>query len=290
MKRTILIIIVTLILLFSSLMIVFAQGEEIVSLGANLTGDQRDKLLELFIDNRQDVKIIQVTNEEERAYLKGLISEEKIGTRAISSVYVKRLEKGEGITIETYNISWVTGEMYANAMVTAGVEDAKVVVAAPFQVSGTAALTGIMKAFEEVSGKEISESAKKTANEELVVTGDLGEIFGKDKAAALIKRIKERIIKEDASKVEDIRRIIQEVSLELKINLSKEQLDRLVDLMKKIKGLNLNVNKLISQLDNLVTRTGKLKEFVEKNRGFFDGIIAAIQNFFKWLMGLFSKA
>ena len=88
------------------------------------------------------------------------MSDDKIGKRTISSAYVELLEKGEGIEVDTHNITWVTREMYANALVTAGVENAKVIAAAPFKVSGTGALTGIMKAFEAVTGKELDEEAK----------------------------------------------------------------------------------------------------------------------------------
>lgn len=68
--------------------------------------------------------------------------------------------------VQTHNISRITDEMYLNALMTAGVKDAKVYVTAPFEVSGTAALTGLMKAYETTSGEKISEDVKKVANEE----------------------------------------------------------------------------------------------------------------------------
>ena len=127
--------------------------QAVVSLGADLTIEQQKQMLDYMNVDRDDINLVTVTNEEEAAYLKGTSAEDKIGTRAISSAYVEELEKGKGISVETYNITWVSEDMYANALVTAGVKDARVIAAAPFKVSGTAALTGIIKAFEEITGK-----------------------------------------------------------------------------------------------------------------------------------------
>ncbi len=86
-----------------------------------------------------------------------------MGTRAISSVYVEKLPEGEGITVESKNITWVTNDMYRNAIVTAGIKDAKIIVAAPFEVSGTAALTGVMKAFEDLTGEKNYRNRKESS-------------------------------------------------------------------------------------------------------------------------------
>lgn len=83
--------------------------------------------------------------------------------------------------------------MYASALATAGVKDAEVKVACPVKVSGTAALAGIFKAYEATSG-ELSDIAKETATEELVTTGELGDIIGQEQAAELIAMIKQKIL------------------------------------------------------------------------------------------------
>ena len=264
-----------------------AQVEEVVSLGADLNQQQQKQMLELFGVAEDDVKIIKVTNQEERDYLEGLVSNDKIGTRAISSAYVSPLEEGEGLVVETHNISWVTKEMYANAMATAGIENARVIAAAPFSVSGTAALTGIMKAFEEVSGEELDEEAKKIANEELVTTGDLGEDIGKDEAAALIKEIKERIIRERIKDPEDIKRIILEIAKELNIQLTEEQINQIIELMKKISQLDLDIDKITNQLEKITKSLDSIRKTVEENKGILQRIWEGIQSFLKWIVSLF---
>jgi len=265
-----------------------AEGEIVVSLGANLTQAQREEMLELFDVKENEVTIIEVTNQEERDYLEGLVSDKTIGTKAISSCYVKPLAEGEGIIVETHNITWVTREMFANAMVTAGVENAHVVAAAPFNVSGTAALTGIMKAFEKAEGENLSEEAKKIASEELVTTGELGDEIGKDEAAELIRKIKEKVISGNIKDSEDIRRIIIEISADLNINLTQEQIDQIVKLMEKIKNLDLNVENIREQLNKIAGNLDEVRKKVEENRGLIQKILDAIIGFFQWIRGLFS--
>lgn len=288
MKRTITILLIALIA-FALPVAALAQEKKVASLGANLTKEQRQQMLDLFQVKESEVKIIEVTNQEERAYLEGLVSENKIGTRAISSAYVEILDEGEGIQVNTYNINWVTKEMYANAMVTAGLENARVIAAAPFQVSGTAALTGIMKAFEEATGEGLSEEAKQAANEELVTTGELGEEIGQDKAASLVKEIKERIIKENITDPKQIRNIIIEIAGDLNINITQEHIDQLANLMEKISKLDLNVEKITGQLENISKGLEKVRETVEKNKGLLQQILDAIKNFFAWLADLLRK-
>jgi uncharacterized protein YpuA (DUF1002 family) len=266
----------------------FAKGEEVVSLGADLTQEQRQQMLNLFGVKEDEVTIIEITNQEERDYLEGLVSDKTIGTKAISSCYVKPLTEGEGIIVETHNITWVTREMFANAMVTAGVQNAYVIAGAPFDVSGTAALTGIMKAFEKAEGESLSEEAKKAASEELVTTGELGEDIGKDKAAELIKKIKEKVVSSDIKDADDIRRIIIEISGDLNINLSQEQIDQIVGLMEKIQNLDLNAENIREQLGKIAGNLDEVKKKVEENKGLIQKILDTITSFFHWVRGLFS--
>ena len=53
---------------------------------------------------------------------------------------------GSGHIVRSKNINSITDAMYTNALITAGVKDAEIQITAPFKVSGTAALTGLMKA------------------------------------------------------------------------------------------------------------------------------------------------
>lgn len=263
-----------------------AAGEKVVSLGSNLSKAQRAQMLEHFDVKEEDVKIITVTNKEEREYLAGIAPKSKIGTRAISSAFVEQMDEGEGITVETYNIDWVTEEMYASALTTAGVKDARVIAAAPFKVSGTAALTGITKAFEEISGKKLNKDAKEIANEELVKTGELGDEIGKDKAASLVKEIKEKVIKEGVKDPDRIYQIIIQIAGDLNINLSEKQIQELVSLMEKIGKLDINVADIQTQLKNIQGQLEKIAGSQEEARGILEQIRNFFQRIVEWIQSI----
>lgn len=269
---------------------VWAQEEKVISLGNDLNEEQRQEIIRLFNADGQKTKIITVTNSEERQYLMGVVPEERIGTRAISSAIVERRPQGEGIVVETYNINWVTKEMYANALVTAGVRDARVKVAAPVPVSGTAGLTGVMKAFEQLEGKTITEDAKQIANEEMVKTGELGEEIGdKAKASQLVKEVKERVIERNVRDIEEIRRIIIDISARLDININQRQVDELAEVVQKITRLNLNVEVIKNQVNQLSDAVRDVSEDVQEARGFFARLIEALRRIVERIVGIFNK-
>ncbi|MTI48361.1 DUF1002 domain-containing protein [Sporosalibacterium faouarense] len=257
-----------------------SESEKVViSLGEDLNKEQRNQILDIF-NVEESTKVIYVTNQEERDYLSGYIKEELIGTRAISSAYVMELEEGKGIDVETYNITWVTKEMYKNALITAGIEDAKVKIAAPIKVSGTAALTGIIKAFEDVTGSKIDEEKKKVANEEISRTGQLGDEIGKDNASELVRRVKEEIISKDVKDESDIKKIIIEITGDLNINLNKEQIDTVTTLMKNISKLDLNINEVKQQLKGVTEKINKVSEENKEVKSMLQRVLDFIRQLF----------
>lgn len=226
----------SLILAFMFLfnLMAFADSSVVVTIGKDISKEQRAQMLDLFKVEENKTTIIEVNNEEERQYLEGVATEEQIGNMTLSSAYVEILEKGSGIDVETYNINWVTKEMYQSALITAGVSDAKVIAAAPFPVTGTGALTGILKAFELATGKTISEEQKKVANEEVITLGDLGEEIGPDQATELIRIVKEELVKKDLKDPEDIKKLVIDIAGKLDIKLNADNINDLSGLMENI--------------------------------------------------------
>jgi len=262
--------------------------QAVVSLGADLTIEQQKQMLDYMNVDRDDINLVTVTNEEEAAYLKGTSAVDKIGTRAISSAYVEELEKGKGISVETYNITWVSEDMYANALVTAGVKDARVIAAAPFKVSGTAALTGIIKAFEEITGKKLDEDAKRVANEEMVVTGELGEELGdKKKASELVKRVKEEVVEKGITDREDIKRIILEIQQDLNIKLDESQIQQLLNLMDKLKNIDINLKDLKEQVTKIGEKVRDIAENNEEVKSFLQKIVDLLNQLVQGLLNIF---
>lgn len=108
---------------------------------------------------------------------------------------VSLADSGNGLKVSTYNINYCTAGMYKNALATAGVEDANVIVAGPFPLSGTAALVGTFEAYEKLTGKELDESVVDAAMDELVTTGDLEQSIDGDSndVEAMIADLKGRL-------------------------------------------------------------------------------------------------
>lgn len=263
-----------------------APGDVIVTLGENLSEEQKKSLLsEMGVD--ETVDIIYVSNAEEHQYLGNYMSKADIGTRALSSSKVTIAKKGTGLTVETNNINRITEGMYANALITAGVEDAEIYVTAPMPVSGTAALTGIIKAYEITSDIVIPEEQKQVANEEIVRTSELSKKFGADEATELMTRIKEEIAKNPVQSEADLRELIQRIAKELGLTLTGEELNGLVSLFMRMKDLNINWDEVQNQItkirDNLgsILQSEETKTFITKVLDFFKQIIDSIAGWFK---------
>ena len=136
------------------------EGEARAVIGADITQTQKASVYKSFGIEEGSVKELTVTNDEERQYLDGVVDKSVIGTHAISCIYIKILAEGKGLDVSTSNISWCTKEMYRNALSTAGIDDAEVIVTSPIQgISGTAALTGVYKAYEDITGTKLDTTA-----------------------------------------------------------------------------------------------------------------------------------
>lgn len=261
----------------------------VITLGADLTAKDRSKVAQyLGVDLKNEENLtIEITNQEERKYLQGLVPENIIGVRAISSAMVEMLPAGSGISVSTRNITWVTNDMYANALTTAKVKDAKVAAVAPYPVSGTAALTGIFMAFEEVTGQKLNEKSKKVANEELVRMGELGEKVGKEKATRLIMKVKEQVVADKVTDPARIRQIIINVAGDLNINLTPGEIDQLVALMQKIGSLNLSIKDVSGQLqdiktklDQVIAQNKEVKGLLQRILDYLNNIIVRVRAYF----------
>jgi uncharacterized protein YpuA (DUF1002 family) len=255
-----------------------AEGDVIVTLGEDLTEQQKnDMVAELAAP--ENSQIITVSNKEEHDYLGESIPKAQIGSIAISSASITTGAKDSGLEVQTNNITWVTDEMYTNALTTAGVKDATIKIAAPFSVTGTAALTGIMKAYETTTNEEIPEEIKKVANEEMVKTAQLGDSIGADNAAALMGKVKDEIAKNEPKTEADLRTLIEQVATELGITLTDAELDMLVDFFNKLKAMDIDWNQVKEQLS---ATTEKISAYLQSEEG--QSFLQKLQDFLNRLL------
>ena len=261
-----------------------APGDRIVVLGEDLTKSQKNDILkEMGIDNPDDVQITTVSNADEHKYLGDYIPAAQIGQNAISSAIIVIGEKNDGLSIQLNNIDYITEQMYGNALSTAGVKDAKIYITAPFQVSGTGALTGIMQAYEVTSGETITEDKKDAATEEMVITSELSEneTMNEEEAANFITIIKQKISEKKPESKEEIKILIEEVANEKNYDLTKEEITKLVDLFQKFKDLNIDWDAVNQKIDET---KGKVTDFLESEEG--KSFLEKIKDFFKSLWNM----
>lgn len=257
------------------------KGEKRVVLGADVTESQAADVYDMFDIDRGEATELTVTNSDERVYLEGLIADSTIGTRAISCVYIEILGKDDGLNIDIENINWCTEEIYENALLTAGIYDADVQIAAPFEVSGTAALTGIYKAYEDITGSTLSEEVKQTAVEELVVTSELADEIGGADAAEVVNELKKILDQTENMSDAELEEEIKSIAKELNVELTDSQISQLIDLVRSLEKLDVSV--LTEKLKSLQDTVKKVSGLGEKISGFFSSVVdffGSIGNFF----------
>ena len=246
-----------------------ADSSKVVTLGANLTEEQKKAMYDYFGTSADKVDTIEVTNADERKYMEGIATEAQIGTRTYSCSYVEPTGSG-GIQVKVANLTFVTSSMIASTLLTSGVENCNVVAGSPIEVSGTGALTGIMMAYEKASGEELSEDQKATATEELVTTGELAESIGQQEAADLMNEVKQEVIEDGLKDEDEIEGAVNDAADDLNVTLNGDQKAKIVSLMKSISEYDYDVKALKKTLENLEGKSG----------GFFSNLWNSIKSFF----------
>jgi len=282
-KRT-LSLLLAFVLLFPALSasaaVQLLQGRTVI--GADLNDEQIALVYQSFGFARGTVPELRLTNAEERQYLEGFIDSAQIGTYSISCVSVQLMPAGTGIQIGTSNVTWCTPEMYVNALATAGVSDARIIVAAPFAVSGTAALAGIYKAYEDMMGQELDAQAKQVGTQELTVTGKLAEQIGSANSSAIIQEIKATLNETASMDDAQLQQKILSIAQKYNVRLTNTQVDQLVSLCRALASLNVGtikdgmgtvqetIEKIGETKDQVVGFFGKAKAFLEKLSALID--------------------
>ncbi|MEW9937052.1 DUF1002 domain-containing protein [Clostridium butyricum] len=275
--------IVCLSLIFGNITCAFADSSKVVTIGADLSDTQKQTVLDYFGVKKDEAVILEVNNLEERKYLQGIASEAQLGTKTFSCAYVEPAKKGNGINVKTANLTYVTSSMIASTLATCGVEDANVIAMTPLSggVSGTGALTGVMKAFEDATGKELSEDKKELASKELITTSDLGDEIGQDEAAGLINDIKADVIKSGTKDTNQIAETINNVTNNYNITLTPSQEKQISDLMTKISEQDYDYNSLKNTFKNVSDAVDKNLQEAGININRSEGFFSSIGNWFK---------
>ena len=252
-------------------------------IGADLSDEQVEAVYGMFGIRRGDAIELKMTNAEERTYLEGYVDNSLIGTRSISCVYVELLPEGSGMSVTTSNINWCTGEMYISALATAGITDANIVVAAPFEVSGTAALSGVYKAYEDMTGKKLDDLAKLVSTQELTVTGELAAQIGAMDSTAIVNELKLMLDVTQTMSDDEIRAEIREIASRYNVNLTNTQVEQLLSLCRSLEGLD--AESLKARVQDVQNTLQKVSDAKTKVVGFVQGVKKVVDS----VSGFFDK-
>ena len=231
-----------------------ADSMKVVTLGADLSDEQKNTMMRYFNVDSSQVQILTITNQDERDHLSAYVPLEQIGTRTVSCAYVKPTQSG-GIKVRTANLNWVTCNMIATSLSTSGVKNCEVVAACPFEVSGTGALTGIQMAYETATGEQLDSTKKELATEEMVVTGTLADEVGKNDATTVMNNSKMQVIKDNVQNVDDIYNIVINVAQENNVTLDSDQIDQIVNLLQQIAQQDYNYDDVKATLEQVNQNT-----------------------------------
>ena len=310
-----LLILTSLLLTFSLSSKAFAASEwkeSVTIYGAGLENSpDKEKMTELL--GTKDSDVID--------YVYGNDTEKYINYRYDDSILfssIRIMEKNSGgLTIdinETYGkITQISPQTYQNALITAGVTDADVTIAAPHDVTGESALTGIYKAYE-VQGESLNPEYTKNAQDELNTISDItSENEGKDgysesQLNKAITEIKITIINQinDGKDLteDDVRQIVDE---KLKDNglqdvITDNQKNQIINIIIQIKNSGFfnedSANKILDSSKDLLNQIkdsgafkdakeqaknlgNDIKDFSQSEEG--QGLIESIKSFFRSL-------
>lgn len=273
--------------------------------GGGLSEVQIEETMTLLnIENPDNVHSFAVTGEDLQHYL----NDGETDTSAmISSVIVQKQDAGKGVEVVIQtpeNITQITADQYTNAAITAGVSDAKIIVASVSRVTGESALTGIYKAFD-ANGEELEQDRMEVAQEELETTNQIVqenegvEGFDGSQLDQAIIEIKQSLadLKESQGELatrEDIERIINEALANANLGdyVTQEQFDRLLDLFEKYQQTSaIDSQEVKDQLTDLANSVqDKVSDLITKaeENGVMDKIAKFFQDIWQAITGLFN--
>ena len=274
-------------------------SKSIIALGADLSAEQRATVLSLMDVTEADLanyQVVTITNDMEHQYLDAYMDASVIGSKSLSSVKITPAESGHGVLVTTKNINYCTTGMYRNALLTAGVSDADILVVGPTEISGTAALIGAIKGYEAMSGESVSDTTLDTAMDELITTGEIAmQDADSQDIEELIAFVKAKVAAGGLDSDDQIRSAVEEGEDKFGVTLTEDEINQIIAIMQKINQLGLDPNVLVSQAEDLYSKFGKdflknldtdaIAKEVAKSAasGFFAKIGDAIKGFFAGL-------
>ena len=150
----------------------------------------------------------------------------------------------------------------------------------------TGALTGVYKAYEDITGTSLSELAKSVGAEELVVTGELAEYIGSEDASKMINELKGMLDVTATMTDDEVRAEIQKLADLYDVSLTGAQVEQVLKLVRSLEGLD--ADELQTKLVGIAKAAEAVNEAGEVTSRVFDsvkGFFASVGSFFTDLFG-----
>lgn len=237
--RAVVIVMLLLVSWVSSTRALQEEPDRVITIGESNSPEQRQQLLDIFGADDND-RVITITVDQTADAMEGIFDLTGI-TSAYSSTALTCRELGEGLEVTTRNIQQITPGLYAMALVTAGIGDAELIVAAPdglAAVRGQTALAGVFETWDiaPCESGNTSRARQRLALEQLTLTSEIGElVFGGVPAATeLVLETQRQIVINNITAESEIDDIIAEQEAELDFTIPTQLRQELVDLMTRL--------------------------------------------------------
>ena len=132
-----------------------------------------------------------------------------------------------------------------------------------------------------MNGEQLDPERTDVANDELTVATEIADSGVEDaKVSELLTEIKKQIAEQDPATKEEVQKIVEEQLTKLQIELSPEDRQLLVDLMDRIRKLDIDFSKWSTQLEDLSKTIEDKIGTVVNDEGFWQ----SVKNFFNKLI------
>ena len=179
------------------------------------------------------------------------------------------------IDVDSSKITLVTPSMYKSALDSAGISRGYVKITSPVVATGESALAGVMKSYEESTGKVIPQEVKDAANNEIYTESEIVENTGAsaDDVARIMTEVKEQVASQNTTDRQTIINIVNNVVNNYNINITDSDINNIVDSVQKTQAVK----------DQAVQYESQIVDFVNSSEG--QSIIDSLMNFINSLLG-----
>lgn len=221
--------------------------ERTIAIGESNDSDQRAALLDLFEATDGD-RILTVTVDDTKRAMEGIFDLSGVDS-AYSSTALTCRTPGTGLEVGTRNIELVPPDLYAMALLTGGVQDATLMVAAPDDAPalGMTALSGVFASREQAPCTgvvDVDEERQRLALEQLALTVAIGQELenpdGVTRATELVLGAQQAIIAQGVSNKAAIDVVVAEQEAAADLRIPDGQRSELVDLLTRLAEREMN--------------------------------------------------